>query len=110
LYTAAGALVNTGLGLAVNLATSGDYSVWVWVAVGVLTVAVFGVSVWAQHNQAGIPSAGDFEVGPVDAVRDALFEDVRPRGDFRVQEVKAGQDAVFRNIEPGRDGGGASHP
>lgn len=109
-HTAAGALVNTGLGVMVNLATSGTYSASVWVAVGGLTVGVFGVSLWAQHNRTDTDSTGDFEVGSVDAVRDARFENVRPRGAFRVGEASAGQDVEFRDIEPGRDGGGASHP
>lgn len=108
LHTAAGALVGTGSGVVVNLATSGMYSGWVWIAVGVLTVGVFGVSLWAQHNQSGIASAGDFELGSVDAERDLRFRNVRPRGVFRIRKARAGQDMEFRDIEPGR--GDASHP
>lgn len=108
LHTAAGALVSTGLGIAVNLATSSTYSGWVWVAVGVLTVGVFGVSLWAQHNQSAVSSAGEFDLGVVDAGRNLRFQNVRPRGGFRIRKARSGQDMEFRDIEPGR--GDASHP
>jgi hypothetical protein len=106
--TAAGALVSTGLGIAVNLATSGTYSGWVWVAVGVLTVGVFGVSLLAQHNQSAASSAGQFELGIVEAGRDLRVQNVRSQGGFRIRKARSGQDMEFRDIEPGR--GDASHP
>ncbi|WP_157171919.1 hypothetical protein [Nocardia higoensis] len=46
--TALTAVLSTGSAVAVNYATGGDHSGWMWVAVAVLTVGVFAVSLWTQ--------------------------------------------------------------
>lgn len=110
LHTAAGALVTVGSGIAVNLATSGDYSGWVWVAVVVSTLAVFGVSLWAQHSQSTpAPANVDVDLGTLDAGENLRLGTVQSAGGFRVQQAKSGKDMEFWGIETGR-GGGASHP
>ncbi len=44
-------MVSTGLAVTVNYATGSGNSAWTWVAVGVLTVAVFAASLWMQNGQ-----------------------------------------------------------
>ncbi|WP_280260739.1 hypothetical protein [Nocardia abscessus] len=110
-HTAAGALVTVGSGVAVNLATSGDYPGWVWVAVAVSTLAVFGVSLWAQHNQsppAAAPAA-DVDMGILDAGENLRMGKVQSAGGFRVQQARSGKDMEFGDIETGHSGD-ASHP
>jgi len=110
LHTAAGALVSTGLGVAVNLATSDSYSGWVWVAVGVLTLAVFGVSLWAQHNQASSTpeSAVGVDLGNVKA-QSFRARNVRAPGTaLRIRRGRFSGDMDIEDIQSGR--GDASHP
>lgn len=115
-HTAAGALVTVGSGIAVNLATSGDYSPWVWVAVVVSTVAVFGVSLWVQHSQSAPAAANvDVDLGTLEAGENLRVGRVRSAGGVRVRQTKSGKDTVIGDIETGRRrrrrrGGDASHP
>ncbi|QBS41315.1 hypothetical protein DMB37_15485 [Nocardia sp. CS682] len=110
-HTAAGAVVTIGSGVIVNLATSGDYSGWVWVAVPVLTVAVFAVSLWAQHSQTTpVPTPpADVDLGTLDAGANLRLGKVQSAGGFRVGGARSGQDMEFGDIETGRSGD-ASHP
>ncbi|MGW5317834.1 hypothetical protein [Nocardia thailandica] len=113
LHTAAGAVVTVGSGIAVNLATSGDYSPWIWVAVAVSTVAVFGVSLWTQHNQSTPPPTPpgnvDVDLGSLDARGNLRLGNVQSAGGVRIEQASSGKDMKIGNIETGR-GGGASHP
>lgn len=109
-HTAAGALVNVGVGIAVNLATSGTYSSWVWIAVGALTLGVFGTSLWAQHNQgpATSPPATGVELGNVKA-RSFRAKNVKSPGTaLRIRRGRFAEDMTVEDIEAGR--GDASHP
>ncbi|MGW4370495.1 hypothetical protein ACWEKT_33115 [Nocardia takedensis] len=110
-HTAAGAVVTVGSGIVVNLATSGNYSPWVWVAVAVSTAAVFGVSLWAQHSQStpAPPANDDVDLGSLNAGENLRLGKVQSAGGFRVQQATSGKDMEFGDIETGR-GGGASHP
>lgn len=45
------ALVASGVGVTVNVATDLGTNVWAWVALGVLTLAAAGVAVWAQRGE-----------------------------------------------------------
>jgi hypothetical protein len=86
----------------------------VWVAVGVSTFAVFGVSLWAQHNQsapaAAPPANADVDLGSLDAGENLRLGKVQSAGGFRVQQASSGKDMEFGDIETGHGGGGASHP
>lgn len=110
LHTAVAAAVNSSLAVVINLATSDAHPGWVWVAVGALTVCVFGVSLWAQHSQSSAPSdvGGDFELGKVRAGKNLRFGKIRSHGGFRIHRARSGGDMEFRDIESGR--GDASHP
>ncbi|MFB9904458.1 hypothetical protein [Allokutzneria oryzae] len=44
------AVVTTGVGIAVNVATDLGSNVWAWVAVAVLTLAAAGVAVWTTQT------------------------------------------------------------
>lgn len=44
------AVVTSGLGVAINVATDVKGNWWAWVAVGILTVLSAGVSVWLQPS------------------------------------------------------------
>ncbi|MGW0522660.1 hypothetical protein [Crossiella sp. NPDC003009] len=45
------ALVASGIGVTVNVATDLGTNVWAWVALGVLTLLAAGVAVWAQRGE-----------------------------------------------------------
>ncbi|MGV9540167.1 hypothetical protein [Nocardia beijingensis] len=111
--TAVTAVFSTGLAVAVNYATGGDHSVWMWAAVAVLTVAAFVGSLWMQLA-AGPPSAGAELVPGVD-LRNVKsggrmgFKGIRAPGvGVRARKVQSGQDMSFEDIDAGR--GDASHP
>ncbi len=109
--TAVTAVLSTGLAIAVNYATGGDHSVWMWVAVAVLTVGVFAASLWMQLAQSS--------ANPQSA-RGVFLRKVKSRGGLRAEGVRApgtgvevdggrfGGDLEFKDIDAGR--GDASHP
>ncbi|MET8779079.1 hypothetical protein ABZV58_29095 [Nocardia sp. NPDC004654] len=112
--TALAALLSTGLAVAVNYATGGGHSVWVWVAVAVLTVGVFAASLWMQLAQSSAAPQ---------AARGIFLRKIKSRGGLRADGVRApgtgvevdggrfGGDLEFKNIDAGRpDRGDASHP
>lgn len=110
LRAAVSAAVGTGLAIAVNLATSGDYSVWVWCAVVGLTVAVVAVSLWNQHNQPtpAPTSASGIEFGNVKARR-FRAKNVKSSGTaLRIGRGRFREDIDIADIEAGH--GDASHP
>lgn len=111
-HTAATTLVTTCSAVAVNYATSGAHSVWVWAAVVVLAVCAFGISLWAQHSQSSSTPEPDSGSGVV-------LGDVKARGGLRVNKVRSsGTGVQVRrgkfggdiDIEDVEAGGGASHP
>ncbi|WP_157115173.1 hypothetical protein [Nocardia niwae] len=110
--TAATAVLSTGLAVAVNYATGGGRSVWMWLAVAVLTVGVFATSLWMQRAQsspvAPEPASG-IELGDVRAGGGLRAEGVRAPGTgVRVSKGRFGGDLDFKDIDAGR--GDASHP
>lgn len=110
--TAATAVLSTGLAVTVNYATGGGHSVWMWLAVAVLTVGVFATSLWMQRAQsspvAPEPASG-IELGDVQAGGGLRAEGVRAPGiGVRVSKGRFGGDLDFRDIDAGR--GDASHP
>ncbi|GAA2831700.1 hypothetical protein [Crossiella cryophila] len=52
MFALATAMVASGIGVSVNVATELGTNVWAWVAVGVLTLAAAGVALWAQASSA----------------------------------------------------------
>ncbi|MGW5741283.1 hypothetical protein [Amycolatopsis sp. NPDC003861] len=57
-WAAAAAVVTSGLGVAINIATDVKDAWWAWAAVAVLTVISAGVSVWLQSSGAPPASPG----------------------------------------------------
>ncbi|WP_441952782.1 hypothetical protein [Nocardia sp. 2TAF39] len=57
-------VAGTALAIAINFATDGRYGVWAWVAVGALTLVVFGMSLWLNSRQGAptAPAARSFQV------------------------------------------------
>ncbi|WP_066903859.1 hypothetical protein [Millisia brevis] len=51
--TAVTALTTSALTVMINLATSGEYQPWSWVAVAALTAVSFGASMWLHRRQSG---------------------------------------------------------
>ncbi len=111
LPTAATAVMTTGLAVAVNYATGGDHSVWMWVAVGVLTVGVFAASLWVQRGQSAPsrePAAG-VDLRNVKAGRALRVNGIRAAGTgVRARKVRSGSDMTFEDIHTGRDD--TTHP
>lgn len=113
--TAAGALASTGLGIVVNLATSGDYSGWVWAGVAALTVVVFAVSLWQQHSTTSpaltpppAPAVG-IDLSDVETPEGMSADGVDATGTaVRVEKGRFGGKLEFKNIRAGH--GDASHP
>ncbi|MFR9773176.1 hypothetical protein [Nocardia sp. SC052] len=112
--TALTALLSTGLAVAVNYATGGGHSVWVWVAVAVLTAGVFAASLWMQLAQSSADSQ---------PARGVFLRKIKSGGGFRADGVRApgtgvevdkgrfGGDLEFKNIDAGQPRrGDASHP
>lgn len=109
--TAVTAVMSTGLAVAVNYATGGDHSAWMWAAVSALTVGCFGASLWLAVRQTS-PVAPE----PTSGVD---LSDVKAGG-LRIRGVRAAGTGVkvrkgsFRgdvdvsDIDGGR--GDASHP
>ncbi|WP_327113960.1 hypothetical protein OHB12_33025 [Nocardia sp. NBC_01730] len=109
--TAVTAVMSTGLAVAVNYATGGDHSLWMWIAVAVLTVGVFAASLWTQSAQ--YPTTGGDP-----AARGILLRKIKSQGGLRADGVRStgtavevdgghfGGDMEFKNIT----GGDASHP
>lgn len=96
--------VTTILAVAVNLATNNAHSVWLWVAVVVLTVSSFGASMWLHRRQ----SQGDGPVlpGGVDLsdVHGAALkiDTVRSPGTgVKVEKGKFGGDIDIRDVTAG---------
>lgn len=56
LFALLSAVVASGVGVSVNLATELGTNVWAWVAVGVLTLAAAGVAVWMGRGQEQEPA------------------------------------------------------
>ncbi|MGY2112997.1 hypothetical protein ACW9HR_03665 [Nocardia gipuzkoensis] len=111
--TAVTAGVSTGLAVAVNYATGGDRSAWMWVAVAVLTVGVFAASLWAQRTESA-PAAAPEPVAAVDfekveADEGMWFKGIHaPKTAVRAREVRSGGPISVEDIKTGR--GDASHP
>ncbi|WP_331761161.1 hypothetical protein OG225_42690 (plasmid) [Nocardia sp. NBC_01377] len=104
------AVVGTGLAVVVNLATSGDYSLWVWGAVVAFTLGVVVVSVWAQSNQPpAAPPAGGVDVGNVKARGFRVRNVKSPGTGVRMRRGRFREDIDISDVESG-PGGGASHP
>ncbi|MBH0780982.1 hypothetical protein [Nocardia bovistercoris] len=104
---AVSAVVGTGLAVVVNLATSGDYSAWVWGAVVVLTLAVVAVSVWTETSAAPEPIRG-IDLGNVKA-RSFRAKNVKSSGTaLRMRRGRFREGIDIEDIESGR--GDASHP
>ncbi|WP_229740406.1 hypothetical protein [Nocardia rhizosphaerihabitans] len=101
--------MSTGLAVAVNYATGGDHSAWMWVAVAALTVGVFAVSLWMQSGQS--VAAGESVVG-VDLRNVKSGGALRIRkirgGGVRAHKVRSGGDISFEDIDASRND--ASHP
>ncbi|MGW6122366.1 hypothetical protein ACWFRF_25185 [Nocardia sp. NPDC055165] len=111
--TATTALMTTGLAVAVNYATGGDHSVWMWVAVVVLTIGVFGASLWAQSGQSTPAAASEPAIGVnlrnVKAGGALRVKGIRaPGAGVRARKVRSEGDMSFENIDAGHDG--ASQP
>ncbi|MGN2638586.1 hypothetical protein ACTD5D_20890 [Nocardia takedensis] len=106
---AVSAVVGTGLAVVVNLATSGDYSGWVWGGVGVLTLAVFGVSLWQQQSVSSsassaqpLPAVG-IDLSDVETTRGMSADGVDATGTaVKVEKGRFGGSLDFKNIRAGR--------
>ncbi|MEV6072047.1 hypothetical protein AB0L82_36375 [Nocardia sp. NPDC052001] len=70
--TAATALVTTALAIAINLATDGEHSPWLWAGVGALTLTSFALSMWLHHRQNGS--------APTEPARGLVLTDVEAAG------------------------------
>lgn len=108
--TALTALTSTGLAVVVNLATGGGHSMWMWVAVAVLTLCGFGVSLWAQNRQpasAAPEPTGEVAFTDVHA-RDLRAERVKAPGGFKVKKGRLRGDISINDLDARR--GDASHP
>lgn len=105
------ATLSTGLAISVNVATGGGHSVWAWVAVAVLTMGAFAVSLWIQ--QSAPLSAGSRRVAGVDLRNVKVGRDLRLTGirsrdaGVRVRRVRVGQDMTVDQID-GHGGGAQS--
>lgn len=101
--TAVTAVLSTGLAVAINYATGGDHSGWMWVAVGALTVGVFAAALWVQHAQstAGEQPRAGVDLRNVRAGRALRVKQVR--GGVRARGVRSGGDMSFEDIDAGRD-------
>ncbi|MGW4370490.1 hypothetical protein ACWEKT_33090 [Nocardia takedensis] len=100
--------MTTSLAVAVNYATGGSHSMWVWVAVGLLTVGIFVTSLWVQRAQS--PPA-DFsqpvfavDLRNVKAGREIRVKGVRAGG-VRARRVRSGADMTFEDIDLRRGDG-----
>jgi hypothetical protein len=105
--------LSTGLAVAVNYATGGYHSAWMWVAVVVLTAGVLAASLWAQHTQSAPPAAAEpvpgVDLRDVRAGRTMRFKGIRaPGAGVRARRVRSGGDMSFEDIDAGH--GDASHP
>ncbi|MCK2239711.1 MULTISPECIES: hypothetical protein [unclassified Crossiella] len=58
MFALATAVVASGVGVSVNVATELGTNVWAWVAVGVATLAAAGVALWVQSGSAEVESGG----------------------------------------------------
>jgi hypothetical protein len=96
--------------VAVNYATGGGHSLWMWVAVAVLTAGVFAASLWTQSTQSSTLSN--------ESTRGVFLRKIKSQGGLSADGVRSsgtgveiaggqfGGDMEFKNIT----GGDASHP
>ncbi|MEV0031773.1 hypothetical protein [Nocardia sp. NPDC050793] len=100
--------MSTGLAVAVNYATGGDRSAWMWVTVAVLTVGVFAASLWAQRAQSAPAAAPDplpgLDIADAETVGAMRFKGIRG---VIARRLRA-DEMSFEEINTGR--GDASHP
>ncbi|MEV6276273.1 hypothetical protein [Nocardia sp. NPDC051832] len=105
--TATTAVVTTALAIAVNLATGQQHSVWLWVAVGGLTLAMFGTSMWLHHRQTEQPEPAPPPATGVEleAVRGRTIDisDVRSTGTgARIADAQVLEDIKISGIRAGQ--------
>lgn len=101
--TAVTAAMSTGLAVAINYATGGGHSAWVWVAVVGLTVGVFAVSLWMQGGQSA--AAGEpvgVELRGVKAEGALRVKKIRGGG-VSAHKVRSGGDMAFEDIDARRN-------